>query len=174
MSKDAMIAKMIDYYDGNVEDVNHFLKVYAFASVIGAMEGLDEETRDTLETAAIVHDIACPLCREKYGDTDGHHQEQESEPLLRAFLKEFHLPSQTMERVVFLITHHHTYTGVDGSDYRILLEADYLVNAGESEKYARALEQFRENVFRTATGLRFLNSLYGRRPCAAGKENGSQ
>ena len=30
------------------------------------------------------------------------------------------------------MTHHHTYTGVDGIDYQILLEADYLVNADES------------------------------------------
>ena len=32
-----------------------------------------------LEIAAIVHDIACPLCREKYGRADGYLQEQESE-----------------------------------------------------------------------------------------------
>ena len=67
MLKETIIAKMIDFYRGNAEDIGHFLKVYAFAHTIGGMEGLDASERDTLEIAAIVHDIACPLCREKYG-----------------------------------------------------------------------------------------------------------
>ena len=67
MLKETIIAKMIDFYRGNAEDISHFLKVYAFAHTIGGLEGLDASARDTLEIAAIVHDIACPLCREKYG-----------------------------------------------------------------------------------------------------------
>lgn len=160
MQSEKLIAKMIDFYQGNVGDINHFLKVYAFASAIGRLEALPEAEQETLELAAIVHDIACPLCREKYGDTDGKHQEMESEALLKKFLEEFHLPAEAEERVIYLVTHHHTYTGVDGMDYRILLEADYLVNAGESEKWASRMEQFRANVFRTASGLRFLDSIY--------------
>lgn len=160
MSKEEIILKMVDFYKGNLNDINHFLKVHSFAVTIGALEGLDGTTRDILETAAIVHDIACPLCREKYGDTDGKHQEAESESLLREFLEEFHLPTSVEERVIFLVTHHHTYSHVEGMDYRILLEADYLVNAGESAKYRKSLEQFRKNVFRTKTGLHLLDSLY--------------
>ena len=71
MLKETIIAKMIDFYRGNAEDISHFLKVYAFAHTIGGLEGLDASARDTLEIAAIVHDIACPLCREKYGNTHG-------------------------------------------------------------------------------------------------------
>ena len=160
MAKEQIILKMADFYEGNLEDINHFLKVHAFAATIGALEGLDEDTLDILEIASIVHDIACPLCREKYGDTDGKHQEAESEPLLREFLKEFRLPDSVEERVIFLVTHHHTYSHVEGMDYQILLEADYLVNAGESAKYRKSLEQFRKNVFRTKTGLHLLDSLY--------------
>ena len=69
MLKARMINKMIDFYKGNKSDVRHFLKVYAYAQTIGKLEGLDEKTQDTLEIAAIVHDIACPLGREKYGNT---------------------------------------------------------------------------------------------------------
>ena len=32
-----------------------------------------------------IHDIACPLCREKYGNTNGKHQEEESTTLVEAF-----------------------------------------------------------------------------------------
>lgn len=131
--KERIVNKMIDFYRGNRSDVRHFLKVYAYAQTIGRLEGLDEKTQDTLEIAAIVHDIACPLCREKYGNTNGNHQEAESEDLLRTFLSEFTLPEEMEERIIYLVTHHHTYTNVEGMDYQILLEADYLVNADESQ-----------------------------------------
>lgn len=160
MCKERIIAKMIDFYHGNIRNINHFIKVYTFASAIGMLEGVDESTQNTLEIASIVHDIACPLCLEKYGNASGKHQEEESEALLREFLEEFELPAEIRERVIFLVTHHHTYSGVEGIDYQILLEADYLVNAGETEKFAKSREKFRKNVFRTAAGTRFLDALF--------------
>ena len=36
-----------------------------------------------------------------------------------------------IDRVLFLIAHHHTYTGIEGEDYQILVEADFLVNLFE-------------------------------------------
>ena len=79
--------KMILLSDANFHDINHFLKVHAYALTIGACEGLSPAQRYTLELAAIVHDIACPLCREKYGNTNGKYQEQEGAPLTRAFFE---------------------------------------------------------------------------------------
>mgnify|MGYP000340972515 FL=1 len=32
------------------------------------------------------------------------------------------------ERVAYLIGHHHTYDKIEGMDYQILVEADFLVN----------------------------------------------
>ena len=58
------------------------------------------------------------------------------------------------------MTHHHTYSGVDGMDYQILLEADYLVNADESERYRKGMKQFRKNVFRTTSGIALLDSVF--------------
>lgn len=45
----------------------HFLKVHQYARLIGRLEHLEKREQDILEVAAIVHDIACPMCREKYG-----------------------------------------------------------------------------------------------------------
>ena len=149
MLKARMINKMIDFYKGNKSDVRHFLKVYAYAQTIGKLEGLDEKTQDTLEIAAIVHDIACPLCREKYGNTSGNHQEAESEALLRIFLSEFALPADQEERVIYLVTHH-----------QILLEADYLVNADESQYSEESIRNFCERVFQTESGTHMLRSIY--------------
>ena len=51
------IEKMTDFYKGNIHDIYHFLKVWAFAKNIGEAEGLDPKTQETLEMAAVVHDI---------------------------------------------------------------------------------------------------------------------
>lgn len=45
------------------------------ARTIGTLENLDRHSQEILELAAVVHDIACPLYREKYGNTDGKNQE---------------------------------------------------------------------------------------------------
>ena len=154
------IEKMIDFSEGNIHDIDHFLKVWSLARTIGKEEKLDSETQEILELSAVVHDIACPLCREKYGNTNGKHQEEESAPLVKAFFSEFPVRVQNVERIKFLVGHHHTYTNVDGLDYQILLEADFLVNAGESGYSKEMIENARENIFRTATGIRLLDIMF--------------
>lgn len=154
--------KMIAFYKGNLHDIDHFLKVWAMVKTIGELEGLDSHTQEILELAAVVHDIACPLCREKYGNTNGKHQELESPPLVEEFFDGLPVSRPDMERISWLVAHHHTYTNVDGLDHQILLEADFLVNAGESSYPQQAIESFRERVFRTASGTRLLGSIYGK------------
>ena len=156
----AAIEKMTDFYKGNIHDIYHFLKVWAFAKNIGEAEGLDPKTQETLEMAAVVHDIACPLCREKYGNTSGKHQEEESAPLVAEFFKDVPAGELDVERITWLVTHHHTYTNVEGMDYQILLEADYLVNADEHGYSRPAIQTFRQRIFRTAAGHRLLDSIY--------------
>ena len=154
------IEKMIDFSEGNIHDIDHFLKVWALAKTIGEAEGLESETQEILELAAVVHDIACPLCRVKYGNTNGKHQEEESAPLVEEFFSKLSVGTLNVERIKWLVEHHHTYTNVDGMDYQILLEADFLVNAGESGYSKEAIENACVNIFRTATGIRLLKSMY--------------
>ena len=156
----AATRKMIGFYHGNRHDIAHFLKVWALAKTIGELEGLDGHTQEVLELAAVVHDIACPLCREKYGDTDGKHQELESPPLVEAFFAELPVDRADVARISWLAAHHHTYTDIGGVDHQILLEADYLVNADEHGDSRSAVENFRRRIFRTAAGTQLLNSIY--------------
>ena len=156
----AATQKMTGFYKGNIHDIAHFLKVWALAKTIGELEGLDQHTQTVLELAAVVHDIACPLCREKYGNTAGKHQELESPPLVEAFFEGMPVERSAVERISWLVAHHHTYTTVDGLDHQILLESDFLVNAGESGYTRAAIENFRRRVFRTATGTALLDSMY--------------
>lgn len=152
--------KMIEFYDGNVEDINHVLKVWSFAKIIGESESVDKDTLHILELTAIVHDISCPLCREKYGNTLGSHQEEESPALIKTFFEDTDLKKKEIERISWLVSHHHTYINVDGFDYQILLEADFLVNAGENNYEREKIASFRDKVFRTKTGTKLLSQMY--------------
>lgn len=152
--------KMIEFYKGNIHDIDHFLKVWSLAKTIGELEGLDIHTQEVLELAAIVHDISCPICREKYGNTDGKNQERESAPLVEEFFSDLPTSREDVERISWLVSHHHTYTNVDGIDHRILLEADFLVNAGESGYSMCAVEKAEAHIFRTKSAVGILRSMY--------------
>lgn len=154
------VEKMIRFSDGNIHDIEHFMKVWASAKTIGEQEGLDEHTQLILELAAVVHDISCPLCREKYGNTNGKLQEREGPALVAEFFAGSGLPESDILRISWLVAHHHTFTDVDGLDHRILLEADFLVNAGENGSPKAAVRKARELVFKTQSGTRLLDSVF--------------
>ena len=148
------IARDMAYYSkGNLHDIDHFLRVWGYARDIADGECLSKRERYVLEVAAITHDIACPLCREKYGNTDGKNQEREGAVLVRAFLRDAGIPGELLERIVFLVGHHHSYDAVDGTDYQILLEADYIANALENHTPPSAVRQALKSVFRTKSGI---------------------
>lgn len=75
-------------------------------------------------------------------------------------MKDTDLPEEMKERIVFLVGHHHTPKAVDGIDYQILLEADYLVNADESSYSRTNIENTLKTMFKTETGKKLLQSIY--------------
>ncbi|MEZ3507081.1 MAG: HD domain-containing protein [Lachnospiraceae bacterium] len=155
-----LIKKMVVYSEGNLHDIAHFLKVYAYAKTIGECEHLDKDTQLVLEIAAVLHDIACPLCREKYGSTDGKYQEREGAVLAADFLEGTGFSEALVRRVSYLVGHHHTLTQIEGMDYQILIEADYLVNVDESHYDKDNIRNMYEKVFRTGTGKELLQNIY--------------
>ena len=160
MNISQIMEKMIAFSNGNLHDMNHLMCVWTYAKTIGELEGLDRKTQETLEIAAITHDIACPLCREKYGNTNGKRQEEEGGPLVRSFLADAGLPGEQVDRVAYLVSHHHTYTDIDGIDYQILIEADYIVNASESGYSPENRKNFLEKHMKTESGKRLLRSTF--------------
>ena len=79
---------------------------------------------------------------------------------LQNFSKMYRQENWMSNVITWLVTHHHTYTNVEGMDYQILLEADFLVNAGESEYSKQAIENFCRKVFRTEAGTHLLKSMF--------------
>lgn len=152
--------KMIEFYKGCPEQIQHFMKVYGFAELIGQEEGLDEHTLFVLRSTALVHDIGIRIAKEKYGYSNGKLQEQEGPSQARQMLLELDYSTEDIERICYLVGYHHTYTDVDGIDYRILLEADFLVNGYEEEMSSQALANALSSVFETETGKRLLKTMF--------------
>lgn len=151
---------MIDFYKGDPNRIQHFIKVHSFARLIGEGEGLDEDTLFTLEAAALVHDIGIKPAEEKYGHCEGKLQEEEGPTPAAEMLRSLGFDSKVTERVCYLVGHHHTYTGVNGMDYRILLEADFLVNLYEGNSPQAAVQTALANIFRTRTGTQICRTMF--------------
>jgi HD superfamily phosphodiesterase len=152
--------KMIAFSDGNIHDIDHFIRVWTYARTIGELENLDRETQFLLEVAAITHDIACPLCRVKYGNTNGKYQEEEGIPMVKEFLSDIGIAEEVIDRVAFLVGHHHTFSGIDGIDYQILIEADYIANATENGYGQENIVNFMQKIMETEGGKQILKAIY--------------
>ncbi len=79
-----------------------------------------------------MHDIGIRPSEAKYQSCSGKYQEIEGPPIALKLLKKIAMcPEDMVQRICFLIAHHHTYQSVDDIDYQILIEADFLVNMFE-------------------------------------------
>ena len=165
MNKSEIILSAVKYFGRDAKRINHFMKVYGYAKTIGELEHLNEREQDILEVAAILHDIGIKISEEKYQSSAGKYQELEGPPVAAVILKKLEFPAPVTERVAYLIGHHHTYDKIEGMDYQILVEADFLVNINEdgldsSKQGLDSIRQIKENIFKTKTGTKILESIY--------------
>lgn len=158
---DALALRMMEHDGGDPRRIQHFLKVHALARLIGRAEGLDGQALLTLEAAALTHDIGIRPAEQKYGSCAGPLQEQEGPAPARAILTGLGFDDALVERVCWLIAHHHTYENVDDPDYRILLEADFLVNLHEGGAERDKVLSAYEGIFRTGAGRRICRVMFG-------------
>ena len=155
-----IIAAMIHYYEGDPKRINHFKKVYGFAKAIGERESLSEEEQLILEIAALTHDIGIRNSEIQYHSSAGNYQQIVGPPEARKLLEENAIPNHIIERVCWLIAHHHTYVGINAVDYQILIEADFLVNAGEDNMDKEVIIRTKEKIFKTESGNVMIESIY--------------
>ena len=161
MEHEALLREMIRYEAGVPQRAQHLLKVYEFARLIAVGEKLDAETSRILEVAAIVHDIGIRPALEKYGSGAGPLQEQEGIPAARELLTRLSYEEALIDRVCWLVGHHHTYDAIDGMDYHILVEADFLVNHFEGNTSKEGIQKTLDTIFRTKTGRELCSTMFG-------------
>lgn len=158
---DELYFKMIAFFEGDPKRIQHFIKVHSLARLIGIGENLDAPSLFLLEAAAYTHDCGIRPAEEKYGRSDGKLQEQEGPTVAQQMLLELGFENYMIERICYLIGHHHTYDKIDGMDYQILVEADFLVNLYEEEAGEHAIRKAYENIFCTDTGKQIFRQMFG-------------
>ncbi len=100
------------------------------------------------------------LSEEKYQSSSGYYQQIEGPAVAKKMLEHLGYDKVFIERVCYLIAHQHTYDDIKGLDYQILVEGDFLVNIDEDQVERKSIESIRDKIFKTSSGLNYLNQLY--------------
>ena len=159
MNIESLLKDIFDY-DSDGPNIHHLMAVHGYSRMIAQMEKVDEHTLLITELAAYLHDIGVKVSKEKYGNSQPQHQEAEGPIIARELLSKYDLPAEDVERICFIIGHHHTYKAIDGIDFQIRVEADYIVNLMEGYCKRDSIPAMKENVFKTESGLYLLKQMF--------------
>jgi hypothetical protein len=119
-------------YFANERFVVHTLKVLDQAEKIVEGESIQGGfTRGVITLASIYHDIGIPESQRKYSSIDAPYQEKEGPAVARELMGKIGVRPDGLERVCFIVGAHHTKREVDGIDFQIIWEADFIVNIEE-------------------------------------------
>ena len=160
MRHNKLIDSMVDMFRGDARRINHFLKVYAYAKTIAEEEQMPPGIQDIIEVVAITHDIGIRISETTYGTSNASLQQTEGPPVAQCLLMSLGYDQELIERVCYIIGLHHTYTAIEGDDFQILVEADLLVNLDEKQSSNEQVISMKEKIFKTTTGLRYLQALF--------------
>ncbi len=114
----------------------------------------EEGSPKVVVAAALLHDIGIQEAERQHGSSAGRYQEIEGPPIARRILEELDLEEKTIQHICRIVGSHHSARDIDTPEFRIIWDADWLVNlpeecaAMETEK----LREFIEKTLRTATG----------------------
>ena len=156
----AVTKSMISYNGRDVRRINHALKVFSFASYIAHSEACTDEEIFIIEVASLLHDIGIHNAEIKYNSCAGNYQEIEGPPIASELLSPLSLTEDVLDRISYLIAHHHTYSNIDGIDYQILIEADFIVNIFEDDMSENQISSIKKKLFKTKIGIELVESLF--------------
>lgn len=149
--KDKLIRELEDYFGNDTKRIGHAKKVMHFAEEILRQEKADWHI---VIPASILHDVGIKAAEEKYGSNAGCYQEKEGPEIARKILLKLGLKKEDIEEICTIIACHHSPGKVDTRNFKVLYDADMLVNlkdeAGTQDK--PKLEALIAKVFLTATG----------------------
>ena len=165
---DRLIEEMKRVFGDDQKRISHALAVLERAQGL-----LREEKADprVVLAAAVLHDIGIQEAERKHGSSAGVHQQQEGPPIAEPIMKKLGLDFDTIDHVCRIIADHHTAKEMDTPEFRILWDADWLVNLpDELPGLDRdALEGRIDKIFKTKAGRETARRLWIRpREGAAG------
>jgi HD superfamily phosphodiesterase len=123
-----LIDEMKFVFGTDTKRINHALDVLAFAQQISQVEGGD---RAVVEAAAVLHDIGIHEAERKYGSAAGNYQEIEGPPIARTILQRHNVDADAIDHICEIVAQHHSAKTIDTPEFRIVWDADWLVNIPE-------------------------------------------
>jgi hypothetical protein len=82
--------------------------------------------------AAILHDIGIPAAEAKRGSAAPRYQEEEGPPVARKMLLAVGMTMAEIDEICAIVGHHHTPGVIDTASFRVVFDADCIVNGEES------------------------------------------
>lgn len=160
--KDGILKAMKELFGDDRRRIRHALAVLGYAEAISGVEGGDPYV---IAATALLHDIGIPEAERKYGSSAGNYQEVEGPPIARKLLMELGTEERIIEEVCRIIASHHSPGEVDSVNFKVLYDADWLVNLPEEfpEADEGKLEAIIGKVFLTRSGRDMARNLYLRR-----------
>lgn len=154
MSRDKVIAEMKNIFKDVPYGIDHTFAVLKDAETIMDGEGIDDADKKLISIAAILHDIGAIEAQRKYGSMDAIYQEKEGPAIAKHILESLGYASELIERVCFIIGHHHSPAMIDGIDFQIQWEADLLANLEymDIKNDKDSLRVYIDENFKTSTG----------------------
>lgn len=155
-----VMARAVEYNGNDAARIHHLIRVHSFARIIGKADGFDENNQKITELAAILHDIGLHNAEKKYNSIEGKYQELEGEPVARAIMEDAHIPGWIIDRVCFIVAHHHTLNAIDGMDFQAVVEADVLVNIFDRKVVDKErIAMIEDKLFKTRKGKQLLTQI---------------
>ncbi len=154
-----LIKEMKGIFGDDRKRIAHALNVTKHAKLF-----LKEERGnvDVVIPAAILHDIGILEAEKKHGSSAGPYQEQEGPPIARSIMEKLSIDESTIDEVCNIIGNHHSPGKVDTLNFKILYDADWLVNL--SDEYdcqdKKKLSRIINRVFLTDSGKAMAKKIY--------------
>ena len=147
------------YFAVDVRRIVHTRDVAGYA--LDLLLYIDADPLITI-AATWLHDIGIPEAERKYGSCRGKLQEQEGPPIARMLLADIGAEEEFSNRVCAMVGLHHTPAGLDTPEFRILWDADALVNLAKSlaGKQPHEIEVILQRALVTEAGHRIGTALY--------------
>ena len=123
--RQALLKELESYFGEDRRRIDHAKKVLRYAE-----ELLKNESGDwhVVVPASILHDVGIKAAERKHGSAAGRLQEKEGPEIAKKILFRAGLRVQAIEEICGIIAHHHSPGTLDTQNFKILYDADTIVN----------------------------------------------
>lgn len=159
LMRDKLIEELEKYFGTDAKRIAHAKKVLGFAEGL-----LLEEKGDwhIVIPASILHDVGIKAAEEKYGSSAGQYQEKEGPAIAGEILAKLDFKKEDIKEICEIIAHHHSPGKVTTQNFKIIYDADWLVNLQDEvdTKDKGKLLNIIDRTFLTETGKRLAKTIY--------------